>query len=145
MKPAGGGAETPTRACVGCLRRSWLLAAMGGQLDYRCREEGQLIELLALGDEELMRALGGRRKTELKARYEQFDPSEIPRSDGVSELCRHDRRFPGALRGAGAPPMLNVAGGARRLTDLTAAPVVAIVGSRRATDYGMAMAKSLAR
>jgi DNA processing protein len=41
--------------------------------------------------------------------------------------------------------MLNVAGGTRRLGDLMTAPTAAIVGSVRATDYGMEMAKSLAR
>src|SRR6266480_3528114 len=106
MKPTEPGAETSAGACMGCLRRSWLLAVTGARLDYRCREEGRLVELLALGDEELVRALGGTRKTELKARYEQFDPGEIPRAAGVSALCRHDRRFPGALNGVGAPRML---------------------------------------
>jgi DNA processing protein len=41
--------------------------------------------------------------------------------------------------------MLNVAGGVERLRELTAVAVVAIVGSRRASDYGIEMAKSLAR
>jgi DNA processing protein len=118
---------------------------MGAQLDYRCRREGQLIELLALGDEELMTALGGKRKPQLKARYAQFDAEQIQRADGVNAVCRHDRRFPRALNGPGSPRLLNVAGGVERLADLTAAPLVAIVGSSRATDYGMEMAKSLAR
>jgi DNA processing protein len=38
-----------------------------------------------------------------------------------------------------------VLGGAERLARLTAGPVVAVVGSERATDYGMEMARSLAR
>jgi DNA processing protein len=38
-----------------------------------------------------------------------------------------------------------VLGGRERLARLTAGPVVAIVGSERATDYGMEMARSLAR
>jgi DNA processing protein len=41
--------------------------------------------------------------------------------------------------------MLNVAGGVERLVALTAAPVVAIVGTRRASDYGLEMARSLGR
>lgn len=41
--------------------------------------------------------------------------------------------------------MLHVVGGRKRLAKLTAGPVVAIVGSRRPTDYGMEMASSLAR
>ena len=41
--------------------------------------------------------------------------------------------------------MLNVEGGASRLAELITAPTVAIVGSSRASDYGVEMAKSLAR
>jgi DNA processing protein len=41
--------------------------------------------------------------------------------------------------------MLYVAGGAARLVQFTTAPVVAILGSRTASDYGMEMARSLAR
>lgn len=46
---------------------------------------------------------------------------------------------------AGAPRMLHVVGGRERLRELTSEPAVAIVGSERATDYGMEMARSLAR
>jgi DNA processing protein len=41
--------------------------------------------------------------------------------------------------------MLHVVGGRERLAKLTAKPVVAIVGSQRPTDYGIEMARSLAR
>ncbi len=41
--------------------------------------------------------------------------------------------------------MLHVAGGATRLAKLTAGPVVTILGSRAASDYGMQMARNLAR
>jgi DNA processing protein len=115
-------------------------------LEDRSKDRERLIELLALGDEELLRAVGGRRREELKARYAQFDPNEeIESVEGVEGVCRHHRNYPRALRDTGSPQMLRVKGGIERLGELTAAPVVAIVGSRRATDYGMEMAKSLAR
>jgi DNA processing protein len=132
-------------ACERCLRRSWLLAALSGPLDFWAPDRGRLIELLALGDDELLQAAGGRRKVQLKARYEQFDPGELHLGPQVQVLCAHDRRYPRALRTAAAPRVLYLAGGAGRLARLTAAPVVAIVGSRRASDYGSEMAKSLAR
>jgi DNA processing protein len=144
MRPTEQDAEMPD-ACADCLRRSWLLAVLGPQLDYRCREQGRLIELLALGDEELLQALGGTRRMELRTRYARFNIEQGLASDGVEAVCRHDPRYPLALNGDGAPRMLYVAGGVERLGELTGAPVVAIVGSRRATDYGMEMAKSLAR
>ena len=130
---------------MACLRRSWLLAAVGPALDYRCRREGRLIELLALCDEELLQALGGRRREELEQRYADFRPSQILAAEDVSPLCRHDPRFPRALSGEAAPRMLYVGGGAERFKRLTDAPVVAIAGSAWATDYGMETAKSLAR
>jgi DNA processing protein len=69
----------------------------------------------------------------------------IPRA-GIETVCRDSPGYPPDLRKSpGAPRMLYVAGGRERLARLTAAPVVAIVGSERATDYGMEMARSLAR
>jgi DNA processing protein len=135
-----------TGACTDCLGRSRLLAWLSPSLDYRSKDRERLIELLALSDEDLLRAVGGRRWEELKARYAQFDVSEeVEPVEGVERVCRHQRAYPRALRDMGAPPMLRVAGGVDRLGELTAAPIVAIVGSRRATDYGMEMAMSLAR
>jgi DNA processing protein len=140
------GPSVPTGACTDCLRRSRLLAWLSSRLEYRAKDHERLVELLALGDEDLLRAVGGRRWEELKARYAQFDPSEEVESvEGVEGVCRHDRAYPRALRNEGAPQMLRALGGVERLGELASAPVVAIVGSRRATDYGMEMAKSLAR
>jgi DNA processing protein len=132
-------------ACEACLRRSWLLGVLSARLDYRRNDQGRLIELLALGDEELLKAVGGKRREELKALYAQFDPREVPRVEGVEAVCRHNRWYPLALGEEGAARMLHVTGEAERLGALAAAPTVAIVGSRRATDYGMEMAKSIAR
>ncbi len=135
-----------TGACADCLRRSRLLAWLSARLDYRSQDRERVIELLALDDEDLLRAVGGRRWEELKARHAGFDPSEeIEPVEGVERVCRHDRAYPCALREGEASRMLRVAGGVARLGELTSTPVVAIVGSRRATDYGMEMAKSLAR
>jgi DNA processing protein len=132
-------------ACTHCLRRSWLLGELGALLDYGARAEGRLLELLALGDEQLVLALGGRRRAELKRRYARFAASELPRVAGIEELCQHDCRYPRVLRGSEAPPMLHVGGGVERLGRLMARPVVAILGSRRASDYGIEMTSSLAR
>lgn len=136
-----------TSACASCLRRSWLLTVLSARLDNRGRgrDRERLVELLALDDETLLRALGGRRQDELKARYAEFQQSEIEWAEGVEAVCRHHRDYPRALAGANGPRMLYVSGGVDRLGDLSAAPVVAIVGSRRATDYGMEIAKGIAR
>jgi DNA processing protein len=65
---------------------------------------------------------------------------------GVETVCRHSPGYPPALEeGPGAPRTLYVVGGRERLARLTAGPVVTIVGSERPTDYGMEMARGLAR
>ncbi len=137
--------ERTSGACEACLRRSWLLSELSPSLEYQCRDRGRLIDLLTLSDGDLLHAAGGRRREELEARYARFDPSDPLHVEGVEAVCRHDRSFPLAPRDTGSPHMLHVAGGVRRLEGLMAAPTAAIIGSARATDYGMEMAKSLAR
>jgi DNA processing protein len=153
-------------ACGACRRRSWLLSALGGPLEYCARDRSRLLALLELGDEELLRALAGRRREELRDAYERFPvrgrceriplPAREQRRGGragdadagaprFADVCRHDRRFPHALAGAWAPPMLEVAGGVARLHALARAPCVALLGSVRASDYGMTVARGLAR
>jgi DNA processing protein len=143
--------ERTDGACVICLRRGWLLSALSGPLECCARDRARLLELLALPDGELLRAAAGRRGAELRRSYEQFplrerdDAGELARDPDVQAICRHCDGYPRALSGPAAPRVLEVAGGARRLARLTAAPVVAILGSRRASDYGMEMARGLAR
>jgi DNA processing protein len=133
-----------TGACQSCLRRSWLLAAMNRCLEDQAGDRALLLELLALDDRKLIEAISGKRRGELRARYARFDPRKNPIATGVESICRHQPDYPRALAGNGAPRMLYVAD-TQRLRALSAAPTVAIVGSRRATDYGMEMARSLAR
>jgi DNA processing protein len=132
-------------ACASCLRRSWLLAELAGPLDCNCRADGRLFDLLELPDERLIGALGGRRRGEVLARHGRFATTELRRDRSIAEICAHDPGYPRGLRSVSAPPMLFVRGSLRRLTRLTAGPVVAVVGTTRATDYGMHMANALAR
>ncbi len=164
MSAPGRGSGGEPGACERCARRSWLLSMLSGPLDYCARDRWRLIELLALADEDLLRAVAGTRRAELLARYARFRP-EAPaggtqaqtRETGadvcveagvgtdVEAICRHRPRYPRAFDGPAAPHMLEVAGGAGRLVDLADAPVVAVLGSRRASDYGIEMARGLAR
>jgi DNA processing protein len=145
-----GAARARTRgaacaACAACRRRSWLLAELSPILDLNCRADGRLFDLLALGDDELVQALGGRRRAELRQRYASFRVSPPPRSEEVAELCMHDERYPRELSAAGICPLLHVVGGLERLHELTRRPIVAIVGTHHASDYGRAVASDLAR
>jgi DNA processing protein len=134
-----------SRACRDCRRRGWLLSELSVPLDYQCRDRGRFLDLLKLGDEDLLRAIGGRRKDELAGAHAQLEVPDIGGARDVEAVCRHDPSYPRALMDPGGPWMLNVAGGVERLGVLTKGPVVAIVGSSRATDYGMEIAKDLAR
>ncbi len=138
-----GGAPS---ACASCVRRCWLLSELSGPLECCARDRARLIELLALADGELLKAVAGRRTAELRARYEGFSADAAAREAGVEAICRHRRGYPPRLDGPAAPHMLEVAGGgAQRLAALTGAPVVAVLGSRAPSDYGLAIARSLAR
>jgi hypothetical protein len=54
-------------ACEYCRRRSWLLAELSGPLDYCARDRTRLLKLLALGDDELIDAVAGRRRADLRS------------------------------------------------------------------------------
>lgn len=134
------------RACAACLRRRWLLTELSGPLEYVARDRGRLLDTLALDDETLLRALAGRRRGELRERYASFRADEHAEpSEHTSTICRHHHAYPRAWRGPGGPHMLECAGGLDRLASLLASPVVAIVGSAAASDYGLAVASSFAR
>ena len=154
------------------MRRSWLLSKLSLRLDYRSSDENRLLALLELEDEQLIEAVAGRRRNELKARWRRFELGEPEpgRSDHhgkpgqatpveeeleackldikpqVETVCRHCRDYPRMLgERRGAPKMLHVVGGRERLQTMSTEPAVAIVGSERPTDYGMEMARGLAR
>lgn len=101
--------------CRDCLRRTWLLAELSEHL-ARARERfGSLDSLLALGDRELVAALGGRRADEILAGWLGFDPEPALRRlrrTGMAAVCRHDRdRYPRALVDMPDPPaVVHVAG-----------------------------------
>lgn len=135
----------PMSACRDCLRRSWLLSDLSPLLDYHRGRRERLLELLDLPDEQLIDALAGRRRAQLKMRHEAFDPEELPVVPGVQAICRHDARYPGALKGSSSHPALYLRGEACELTRALQTPAVAILGSRRPSDYGCQIAAELAR
>jgi DNA processing protein len=144
--PTGEAGSLREGACLACVRHAWLLGELNGRLSYYRRDPERLLRLLGLADEELVQALAGKWRESLLTRYAQFEHSQAPPIAGVQRICRHDPRYPPALaREDSSPRMLHVAGSLARLENLLAQPAVAIVGTRRASDYGMEVAHGLAR
>ncbi len=163
-----------SEACAQCLARSWLLGRLGARLDHRTREPGLLWELLALDNEALIDAIGGRRRAEFHEDLRRFEEMrhfeearclekrnrlEEPKASmssatttseehpRVHSVCQHQEDYPGALA-IDAPstpcPCVRVCGSLERANE-TLRGGVAIVGTDRASDYGMEVAMSLAR
>ena len=133
-------------ACARCLRRSWLLGELSAVLDCNSRADGRLLALLTLDDEELIEALGGRRRAQLRGAHADFRVDrEAFDGDGFSALCRHEPCWPRGLLHPGAPRLLHLAGGLDRLRALTTQPVAAFLGCSRPTDYGLELARELGR
>ncbi len=152
--------------CRGCLRRAWLLAALGGHIERRHVERDPLRGLLALPDHALIDALAGPRREALLRAHEGFDADAARRRIGAAGLtaaCVHggEVRYPERLRRLpDAPAVLHLAGRGEALALLDAAadagghggpdpegapPAVAIVGARRASPYGLETARALGR
>ena len=132
-----------TAACDDCLRRTDLVAALAGWLDVEWRRRDAPGRVLARADEALLDGCGDRR---VRARYDRFDPAaarERARAAGLAAFCRCDGGYPRRLRDLPDPPaVLHVAGDPECVG---VADSVAVVGARRATHYGLTVARDLGR
>ena len=145
-------------ACDSCLRRTWLVARLGGAIEIARHEKRVLRELLALPEEQLIAALGSRAGGDVAAEFEHAGPSDLRGAADAAALaavCRHDAAYPVRLHDLrDAPAVLFVAAAADpvgRLIRLAGGPdrdeppLVSIVGSRRASAEGNEVARALAR
>lgn len=136
----------PGRACERCLARSWLIERLSGSLD---RVGGDIEIVLALPDEELIAAIAGRHTADVATELECLDIAQLRATAaraGIEPICRCDPGYPPGLLELDAPPAaLHVIGGLDRALALLASETVAIVGTRRASGYGLEVARSLGR
>jgi len=145
-------------ACDSCLRRTWLIARLGGAIEIARHEKRALRELLALPAERLIAALGSRAGGDVAAELEHADPGDLRAAADAAALaavCRHDAAYPARLHDLrDAPAVLFVAAASDpvgRLVRLAGGPdradppLVSIVGSRRASAEGNEVARALAR
>jgi DNA processing protein len=135
-------------ACDACLRRAWLLGRLGAHLKpLRAGRSADVTALLALSDEDLIDAVGGERRTALHRDMARLDTAGYLahcESLALATICEHDSRYPPLLRDLEAPPAtLHIAGHPQLV--LGSDPTVAIVGARRASPYGLEVARALGR
>jgi DNA processing protein len=145
---AGGGGEPG--ACDACLRRLALVGLLTPFIERAATGEPgrRSPQLLALGDEDLARAVAPRRAQEVLAEATGRDPAserERIHAAGCWAVCRHDPRYPPGLSDLGdAPPALVGRGHPAGLERLRPGAAVTVVGARKATAYGREVARALA-
>jgi DNA processing protein len=143
-------------ACAACLRRARLLALAGGGLEVAHSRRRPVRDVMALNDDDLIAAVGGREQDALRERYEAIDPDAeqaAAHSARLDAICRHDAGYPARLTDdRSAPAVLFVRGGAARFAVLLGdgrggdpPPAVAIVGTRKASPDGLEVAQTLGR
>jgi DNA processing protein len=136
-------------ACDDCLARAWLLSRLSGHLDHA---RARVDELLTLTDPELIAAVSGRQRAAIERERAELGAGEAAdarrraAAARLELLCRCHAAYPEGLRTLAAPPaVLHVLGGRDRFLTLVSEPAVAIVGARRPSPYGDAVARSLGR
>ena len=138
------GAATVGAACGACLARAGLLARLAGALDH---VGGALGELLALGDADLIAAVGGQQRDAITRAHASFSVQRARAQATAARLtlvCRCQPTYPRPLRELTAPPaVLHIAG--RPEVMLERSPAVAVVGARAASPYGIEVARGLGR
>ena len=139
------------RACVACLRRSWLLALLGPFLEKIATGKvgRRSPELLRLGNEDLVEVVapkaGPGMLAELATLGEGWFAERLEEAECWA-ICRHDDRYPPGLRDAADAPWALLGRGSLGLLEgMEPQAAVTIVGSRRATSYGREVARDLAR
>lgn len=138
-------------ACLECLRRSWLLAALGPYIEKIATGEvgSRSPELLRLSNLDLVEVAAPKVAEQLLARIAALSEERLHQeleSAGCWACCRHGDLYPAALRDAADAPWALIGRGSPELLDgLEPFEAVTIVGARRATSYGREIARELAR
>jgi DNA processing protein len=139
------------RACVECLRRSWLLTDLGPYIERISTGEvgSRSPELLRLSNEDLVAVAAPNVTEQLLARVAALPESRLNEElvqAGCWACCRHGDLYPDHLRDAADAPWALIGRGDPALLDgLEPFQAVTIVGARRATSYGREVARELGR
>lgn len=138
-------------ACPDCLRRSWLLAALGPYVERVATGDvgSRSPELLRLSNEDLVEVAAPKVAQQMLARIAALPEERLAEELLQAECwacCRHGDLYPDSLRDAPDAPWALVGRGNPDLLDgLEPFEAVTIVGARRATSYGREVARELGR
>lgn len=138
-------------ACLDCLRRSWLLAALGPYVEKVATGAvgSRSPELLRLSNEDLIEVAAPKVARQMLLRVEALSEERLREELVLAECwacCRHSALYPDSLRdGVDAPWALIGRGEPGLLDGLEPFGTVTIVGARRATSYGREIAHELGR
>ena len=136
-------------ACDDCLRRTALIGFLSPQVSTRLGAPRRRGAMLALPNDQLIEAVAGSMGAPARRFLAGFDvAAERGRHHeaGVFTLCRHDDGYPRRLVPLIDPPaVLHVTVEPSRLSELVDGPAVAVVGSRRASAYGLEVAREIGR
>jgi DNA processing protein len=138
-------------ACAECLRRAWLLAALGPYVEKIATGEvgSRSPELLRLSNVDLVQVAAPKVAEQMLARTAALSEARLNEELGVADCwacCRHDDLYPIGLRDAPDAPWALIGRGSSKLLDgLEPFEAVTIVGARRATSYGREIARELGR
>ncbi|HEX6020997.1 MAG TPA: DNA-processing protein DprA [Solirubrobacter sp.] len=130
-------------ACDHCLRRADLIAAIAGRLEIEFKQRSAPSRVLSLSDEELLE-VGA--TDDVARRYRRFDARAARARASEARLttvCRCRDAYPERLLDLADPPaVVHVLGdpGALAIED-----GVGVVGARRASPYGLEIARALGR
>ena len=83
--------------CTACLRRARLVGLLSARIAAELAERRRAAPILALPDEQLVRAVGGSLKGAAWRMLETFDPSQSLdeiQAAGLHGVCRHDPLYP---------------------------------------------------
>jgi DNA processing protein len=137
------------RACLQCLRRSWLLALAAPYIEktLTAAPGRRVFELLGFDDETLAEEVAPKVASTLLARVDALDEARLAaelEAAGCWATCLHDGFYPEPLAAIPAAPAALIArGDPALLAGLSCSEAVAIVGARRATSYGREVARTL--
>jgi DNA processing protein len=136
-------------ACAECLRRARLIGFLAVRMADALADRRGASAILALSDEELIQAVAGDTAADARRLLKAFD-DRIARAElqaaGLHAVCRHSDLYPQPLLDLGDPPaVLHTTVPPDRLAEMCAAPTVAVVGTRRASAYGLEVARELGR